>query len=151
MLLSETGGSSSIDCDVVDVVEVRNCDELTPAYQDVDIASRKWKHGDVHSTFENNVMDVDNLITTDEYSMEIITLAGHPHPIEVSQKMRPWNPEVLANDTARINPKIIWFADWGGQDRQRGFFFVTQTCVDLLCKLIRKYSTWLAFTCMRNR
>jgi hypothetical protein len=31
-------------------------------------------------------MDVDNLITTDEYSLEITSLAGHPRPIEVSQR-----------------------------------------------------------------
>jgi hypothetical protein len=150
MLLSDTSGSSSIDCDVVDVVDVENSHVLTPTYQDVDIASRKWKDGDVHATFENTVMDVDNLITTDEYSMNITTLAGHPHPIEVSQKMRPWNPEMLAKDTARINPKIIWLLIEEGKTAKEAYP-VKQTCVYLLCKLIHKYSTWLAFTCMRNR
>jgi hypothetical protein len=32
-------------------------------------------------------MDVDNLITSDEYTAEIASLTGHPYPIIVSQKV----------------------------------------------------------------
>jgi hypothetical protein len=37
-------------------------------------------------------MAIDNLITSDEYIVEITSLTEDPHPIEVSQMVRPLKP-----------------------------------------------------------
>jgi hypothetical protein len=38
------------------------------------------------------LMDVDNSITSDEYTVEITSLTELPHPIEVSQIVRQLKP-----------------------------------------------------------